>query len=865
MTVTQFKAALVCQKKAKLLKLGATEVSEEMSWMSNIQDNHLSQWLNAESVDAAIVLITEQIERIDKEWYSGDAEWAAAKSKFYEQFTRLVAYFKNNGYSIVSGVEKYSYQYITDKIDLTATDANGNVHKIKFDLYHAPVHTAKAKQDKNKPQFSLDLVLPAIALGGDAYYDVWYLRGKDDQGGRYPEFEKRPNCNIISFCYKDYDVKVALQSAIEFSKAECTPDDCKKCRVSDLCKGYAPIPEGSPVSAEDSGSVPVLTEAQEKVASWVNGMLAAIAVPGSGKTSVLIERAVRLILIGIFSGNILFLSHTRKAVEEIINRLAKRLGVSRDDEKMPVVMTLNGFGYNILRDNESLLGHNLKLASDGQRRELLERVLNDPTVQKISGVNYAVMKGDYGLLDRADAWVSYYKENGDEKFSSKFPKVDIFGVKAVSNALDALYEEYGYIRYDQQIRLAAEMLREHPDLAEKYSKIYRYVMVDEYQDCNAEQDEMVRLLCVHNNLVIVGDDDQAIYDWRGGSTDHIIRFAKGNPTVIMADNFRTNKPIANLSNLIISRNQKRIPKQIVAGRDAQNKPALLINPSDKQIVTYIGACGKRYGGGNVAVIARDNRVLKKIEDLLSEYGINHAASKDYLTDSKVFSLLRDVLRVHEDGPDGASEAFARLYASECGLPDLEAGYEETFHQMLIRNGLILDCNDTVANAKAWINSELPSAQFGQKLTKSYKIINYGENASAIIKDLFDIWFSGKENELSVLRVILDMFEESMVMSAENALRDMDVLVKYNDKTRVDYDYGPRFIRLLTAHDAKGKEFDAVVVLNIDDFIKGGTEEDNRVLYVAVTRARHSLILTTSGGEMENEIVSQIESAVQKCQ
>lgn len=865
MTINQLKAALVCQKKAKLMRLGASEVSEEIQWLSNIVDNHLKGWLEAGSVDAAIELVKAQIEHIDKDWYSGDAEWAAAKGKYYEQFSRLVIYFKNKEYSIISGVEKYSYQNISDRIDLTATDAEGRVHKIKFDFFHAPVHSAKAKNDKNKPQFALDLAIPAITLGTDAYYDIWYLRGKDDQGGRYPEFEKRPNGNIISFCYKDYDVKAALQSAIGYAKTECTSDDCKKCRVASLCKGYNPIPESSPSFAEESGTVPVLTEAQEKVANWVDGELAGIAVPGAGKTFVLIERMKRLIARGINAGNVLFLSHTRKAVDEIVTRVARELGLSRDGEGMPVVMTLNGFGYQVLRDNESLLGHNLKLASDGQRREMLERVLNDPAVQKISGVNYAVIKGEFGLLDRADAWVSYLKENGDEKFSSKFPKADLFGVKAVSNALDALYEEYGYIRYDQQIQLAAEMLREHPDLAQKYSKVYRYVMVDEYQDCNKEQDEMVRLLCVHKNLVVVGDDDQAIYDWRGGSTEHIIRFAKGHPTVIMADNFRTNKPIASLSNLIISRNRKRIPKQIIAGREAQNKPMLLLNPSDKQLVSYIGACGKRYGGGNVAVIARDNRALKYVEDLLSECGVNHAASKDYLTDSKVFSLLRDVLRVHEDGPDFASEAFARLYASECGLPDLEAGYEETFHQMLVRNGLIIDCNDTVANAKAWINSELPSAQFGQKLTKSYKIINYGENAAAIIKDLFDVWFSGKENELSVLRVILDMFEESMVMSAENALRDMDVLVKYNDKTRVDYDYGPRFIRLLTAHDAKGKEFDAVVVLNIDDFIKGGTEEDNRVLYVAVTRARHSLILTTSGGEMENEIVSQIESAVQKCQ
>lgn len=853
--------------KMKFQKAGALESSEELAWLQNIGENHLAEWLKAEPADAT-VLIEDAVERMDKEWYSGDAEYEATKNKFKIQFGRLVEYFRSSGLVPESWYERYTLNMgkvsITDHIDLTARDKDGKKHRIKFDLYHAPKHTLRAKSDRNHPKSALEICIPACALGPDSVYEVWYLKGKKDKAGVYPAYEVSPNTNIISFCYEGLDLRTSLAEAIKNSREDCTAEVCENCRVKGVCRGYSATPTGDAAGmVKPEAAEPVLTPEQEQVVNWRDGKLAAIAVPGAGKTMVLIKRALKLVESGVNPGNILFLSHTRKAVEEITERVADALGISRDDKDMPGIMTLNGFGYNILRDNEKVLGHTLKLASDGERKELLEKVLNDPVVTKISGVNYASMKGQFGLLENADRWIRFYKEHGPELFSLRYPRVDMNGVAFVSAALDRMFDTYGYIRFDEQINLVVELFTGHPELAEKYSKVYRYIMIDEYQDVNDAQDEMIRRLAVHGNLVCVGDDDQAIFEFRGGTNEHMLRFAEENTTVVMTDNFRTNDGIASLSNIIILKNKKRIPKSIRASRKAKNKPALLRNPDDDELANIIGGLAKSYGPGGVAVIARDNKTLNELEAKLDRKNIPHSASKDYLTDSKVFSLLRDVLRIHKNGPNEASESFARLYSSVCGFPDCEAMFAESFHDNLLRNGLILDCADTVQNSKAWLKSELPSADFGRKLMESYRVINYAESAQQAIKDLFDVWFDGTANELSVLKTLLDMFEEGRVLTAERALGLMNTLVKYGDKTRVDYDYGSGFCRLLTAHDAKGKEFPAVVVLNIDEFIKGGTEEDVRVLYVAATRAKHTLVLTTGGTELESEIVNQIEPAVLK--
>ena len=866
-TIKNFIAGLICKKKMRLSKAGCLENNGEIKWLMTMGEHFLPQWFK----DAAAGNnewennMTETVSKMDKEWFSGDAEFEAAKAKYTAQFGRMVRYFAGSG--LVPENWRQSFQLnvgkitVTDHVDFSALDKEGKRHIIRFNLFNKPELSVRARIDKNKPQYCLELVIPACALGNNAIYELWYLKGKNDSGTTYPAFEEKAGVNIASFDYSGFDMRNVFKQAVSINTALCTPADCENCRVRGVCQGYNETPIGDIEIDEKPLTECMLTPEQEKVADWVDGSLSAIAVPGAGKTHVLIERMIRLINRGINPSNILFLSHTRKAVEEISTRVADALELTRDDPNMPTIMTLNGFGYSILRDNEKLLGRTLKLASDGEAKELLERVLNDSSVGKIAGVNYAVMKGQWGLLEKAYSWVKAFKENGEEAFAVRFPNVDVKGVAFVSAALDRLFDEYGYIRFDEQILMVSELFKAHPELAKNLSKVYRYVMVDEYQDINDAQQEMIERLCVHGNLVCVGDDDQSIYEFRGGTVKHMMDFTAKNENVIMDTNFRTNDKIANLSNIIISWNRNRIEKVIKAGRTAENKPVLLQNPENKQIATYIGKLAKRYKPGGVAVIARDNKTLKKMEVLLDEYGIPRSASKDFLTETKVFNVIRDVLRIHAEGPAAASESFSRLYLSMNEFPEDEAGFDECFHDMLLRTGKILDCSDTVANAKTWKLSKLPTAAFGQKLMGSYYIINYTEGVPDMIQDLFDLWFDGTPNELSVLRAILDLFEEGLVGTSERALKLMDTLVKYGDKTRIDFDYGINFCRLLTAHDAKGKEFDSVVVLNADEFIRDGAEEDVRVLYVAVTRAKHTLVLTTSGGEREASFISQIAPAV----
>ena len=869
MTIKSFIAGLTCQKKLNINKAGCLEQNGELNWLSNvIGENYLPKWLQA-AVDGNEweSELSEVVSKIDPEWYSGVVEHESAKERYMEQIGRMVRYFAFSGLAPEKWYERFSLNLgsmsISDHTDITALDKDGKRHIIRINLFNKPEASARARIERNMPKFQLDLIIPACVFGTENVYETWFLKGKNDKAGTYPAFEEKPNTNIISADYAGCDMAEIFKKGVSIGTQLCNEAECDKCYCKDVCRGYNATPVGDlDDSVTTSMSEVQLTPQQKEVTEWKEGSLSVVAGPGSGKTRVLIERLINLVNAGVNPSNILCLSHTRKAVEEMVMRTSGALDMEKDDPNMPWIMTINGLGYNILRENEKLLGRSLKLASDGETKKFLEQVLNDPTVPRIAGINYLYLRfGDYSSLDKVFKWVCDYQEHGEEAFAVMYPNADIKSIAYVVGVIDNMFEQNGYIRYDQQISLVVDLLEKHPELAEAYSKVYKYIMVDEFQDVNTPQARMIELLAVHGNLVCVGDDDQSIYRFRGGDVKHMIDFSNRNKTVILDTNFRTNDKLADLANLVISWNHNRIPKVIKAIRKAPNKPVLLRNPDDEKVAGYIQSLCKYYKPGNIAVIARDNKSLEKMGNLLTKLGVAHSASKDYLKDTKVFNVLRDILRVHKEGPVGASESFSRLYLSMYDFPAEEADFDESFHDMLVRTGNILSCEDTLQNAKDWKDCTLPTAEFGQKVTKSYHLINYFENVPELIQGLFDVWFEGTGNELEVLRTMLDMFEEGRVNTPERALALMDTLLDYKDKARVDLDYGSEFVRLLTAHDSKGKEFDAVVVLNSDEFVKSDFEEDVCVLYVAITRARHTLMLATSGGENEANFIAKVAPAV----
>lgn len=869
MTVSSFKYGLFCRKKYVITNCGCLEPNGEMEWLLRVR-RQIPEWFRG-TPEQAKESIEKMISELKPTWYSGEAERQAAEEKFRVQLNRLADYFFMSGLTLNNGEEKYTVKVsenteVNDKIDFSYLDKQGKLHKVRVDMLHVNPYSTRAVKDVNKPQFALELLFPSFGLGDDSViYEVWYLKGKNDSGGKYPPFEVKAGANVVSFCFEGYDKDIAYKTALKEGQRECDAKDCDGCKCRSICKGYSETPV-SYISEEEvkGGGERNLTPEQIKVIKWVDGTLVVIAVPGAGKTYVLENRNGNLVAIGVNPSNILNLSFTKKAVAELAERIAKRLGIEDvNDPDMPVCRTLNGFGYDILKDNEKLLGSSLKLASDGERKALVKLVLNNPSVQKISGVNYAAMNGKFGLVNRVDNWITNLKDMGEAEFAKVNPKVDLPSLKFVTAELDMLFEQYGYIRYDDQIRMVVELFKKHPELVKKYSRLYKYIMVDEYQDCSKEQDEMVRMLAAHGNLVVVGDDDQSIYGWRGGSNEYLMNLSKQYPTVIMDTNFRSNQQIADVGNAVIFQSRERIQKQIKATRQAANMPVVYPHPDEKKVIGTLAALCNRYGGENVAVIARDNPTLNKFGKVLTENGVVHAECKDFLIDSKVFSVIRDVLRLHAEGSLHASESFTRLFISECGFAPVIAQFDESYADALIRAGIILDVNDSVANAKAWLNSDLPTAEFGRKLMKSYKAINYGEGASQVVEEIFNIWFAGTQNELVVLDTILDKFEEGCICTPEQALSFMDTLVEYEDTSRIEYDYGKGFCRLLTAHDSKGKEFDAVLILNADEFLKGGSDEDIRVLYVAVTRAKHTLVCTTLGSEYESDFLSILDQVTQK--
>ena len=839
MNINSYKTSLVCEAKAAIYGSNVLEENPELTMLREAKEM-MPQWFQMGTSDAAAA-VSSFLTKMSPEWFASNAEYEASLKGYTEMLTRMAEYFTEQNY-VFGEVINFSVEHdgkINDKAVL-AIGPEGEEHVVLLDFTHKCETSPKARTDKNKPQYLLDLILAREGIGkDDATYEVWYLKGKEDKAGSYPPFEIKSGSNIASYNFNGQDIAVAFDTACHLAAGR---KDCGNCRVCSLCKGYKTITAEADAAPVEVSSKKQWTADQQRVISHKDGPLAVCAVPGAGKTAVLVERVAELKGKGVKLPNILLLSHTRKAVEELKTRVAKRLNMSAADTDFPVISTLNGWGYSVLKDNKKFLGK-LKLASDGQRKAMLKDTLD--SVAPIEGVNYANMLGKYGALTRIDTWVTCYREAGEDGFAERYPKADLEGVARVSKALDEVFKSRGFIRFDDQLTYVVKLFTEHPEIAARYAKVHKYVMVDEYQDCNEAQDAMVeKLTASHGNIVVVGDDDQSIYKFRGGSNRFLIEFAKNHPSVYMTDNFRTNTGCAEIANRIIRHNADRLDKTIVAHKPCNNNPVLMRHASDERIAAMVKSACKRYGADNVAVIARTNPALEKFALVLDEAGVDHTSPKDYLVDDKVFGVLRDVLKVGLNGGGRATESFARLYQEFVApISFFDAAYDEAFLYGMNRTGQM--------------SLSVPEiAEFRRKLCATDRILKHTKDCRDIVSQIFDVWFEedAPRNATRVLEQLMDLVEESGCEDANEILGLFNSFVSYDDATRVDYDY-KGCVKLLTAHDSKGKEFDSVFVLSMDNFIdRDDPDESFRLLYVAMTRAKGTLVMSTDGNENEQEIL-----------
>ncbi len=602
-----------------------------------------------------------------------------------------------------------------------------------------------------------------------------------------------------------------------------------------------------------------LNPEQYRAASTVDGPLLIIAGAGSGKTRMITYRIANLLEQGIPQKSILALTFTNKAAKEMEQRITSLLN---RPAKGLTVSTFHSFGLQMLQRHSSLLG----------------------------------FRGKLTVFDSQDI-AAMIKESAREiKLSQE--KLDIYGIAAhfsrVKNGLaswegesgtwKSLFDEYqshlrayNAVDFDDLISLPIVLFEKHPEVLEAYQERYRYILVDEFQDTSRIQYSLLSMLSrKYRNICVVGDDDQSIYSWRGADYENITSFESDFPEVKeikLEQNYRCTGNILTAANHLISHNMKRKAKSLWTG-EQKGHPLHLIHPENETdeaafITSKIRELKfqRKLRYDSFGILVRTNALMSTIEsELLAEnipYSVSGGQSffarkevKDVIAYLRVLANPHndmDLLRVINTPRRGLGKTAIEQIRSAA-----EAGGSSLYSAAVQLSG---SGNSTLSE-----RSRRPLTDLLEMLQETSAAIRKSRNMSGVLKALLDrieyrlflIQEHPKNLQLGQWKYanverFLQFFSQwqSEADTPNPSLHDYINRISLSGKQEPDTREGR--VSLMTIHASKGLEFDCVFLPAVEDLIiphgksleenPDSIEEERRLFYVALTRARQSLFLT----------------------
>jgi len=589
----------------------------------------------------------------------------------------------------------------------------------------------------------------------------------------------------------------------------------------------------------------VLTEQQQAVVESEAQRIVVLSCAGSGKTTVISLRIARLWDSGIDPAQILSLTFSNKASQEMKRRICKEdksLGLGTN------VRTFHAFGLDLIRRNSSALGFfdQIRIA----KRSDIQKILHDIAVRKEN----ALLEGDHVL--------SYIK------------KCKSFEPIPHDKELDAVFSEYCaalkskcLIDMEDMIWLAVNYLKDHQTARQQISKQYRYIFVDEYQDTNEAQNKLLGLLINDTtNVCLVGDDDQAIYEWRGAKPRYIRQFAQSDRYELLKleCNFRSQAGIIDIANTLISHNQERVSKEIRAQRNFTFKPVYARFSTQAAEAEFVAkkiaelvAEGK-YSPSDIAVLYRVNDQAAIIQSMLKARGIEYDTLE--LDENAQYSQFIDVLQSivslqsTTDLSDAlnfpercfdrfifndAKSAYCDVYGQECNYSTLEWLDKlylsdvqfENCTEFRDRYGLITQLHQV---CNTWSPSQIIATYLAFMEKKQYNV-RFPDKYHFVLQT-YDIAKSYEESYQD--RSLTEfLYQLSMSIAAQDTARSVNL----------------EAVNLLTMHRSKGLEFKVVFIVGVqcgiipnEYFVRSENdlEADRRLLYVAITRAKDLLFISS---------------------
>jgi DNA helicase-2/ATP-dependent DNA helicase PcrA len=627
----------------------------------------------------------------------------------------------------------------------------------------------------------------------------------------------------------------------------------------------------SPPGAAPATAAPSLNPAQREAVEHGEGPLLVLAGAGSGKTRVLTARIARLIGDGIVRpGQVLAVTFTNKAAGEMRDRIGRLLGAD------PVGMwvgTFHAIGARMLRANAALVGRTpaFTIYDEDDTLAVIRRLMDR---HRLSPRTWAPRAVSAAISDARNALVA----PAEYEALAQTPLAR--AVAPVYRDLEPAFRAANAASFDDLLGLPVRLLTEHEEVRARYEQRFRVVLVDEYQDTNRAQYEFVRLMGArHGNVVVVGDDDQSIYGWRGADVRNILDFERDYPSarvVRLEENYRSSPQILALANAIISENAARRGKVLRATRPPGDPVALVAALDDRDEADFIAGeidqrrtrRGERLGAN--AVLYRTNAQSRALEESLRRRAIPYrlVGAVRFYDRREIRDLLAWLRLVANPADD---EAFRRaiaaprrgvgdttvealaLAATGAGVPLLEAARRE----------------DLVAGARIATRAAL--ADFAA-LVDRFRAMAADASVDRLILALVDATGyddalraegpEGLERLENVAELARGAAELVIDEGGEVGLRPLDhflqraTLVAGLDLLAPDADA----VTLMTLHTAKGLEFPVVFIAGLENGLfplarsfddPALLEEERRLFYVGITRAERQLYLTWARSRRRN--------------
>ena len=591
-----------------------------------------------------------------------------------------------------------------------------------------------------------------------------------------------------------------------------------------------------------------LNDAQKEAVQQVDGSILILAGAGSGKTKTITSRVAYLIKNGIPPSSILTLTFTNKAASEMRSRAMSLL--NNEVSYIPLMCTFHKFGLLFLKFHMSKLNrsNSFVIIDTDDKKRIIKSFDTDLTIAMVAN---EISRFKNNLLTPEDA----------------LKTAELPNFKKIAN-LYQKYEEYltinNLVDFDDLLALPFKILDHNPDLCKETSEKYQYIMVDEYQDTNDLQFKLLKKLSSeHNNLCVVGDDDQSIYGWRGANIKNILNFKdqfENTKVVKLTKNYRSTDTILKAANELIDHNRNRLGKDLHGTKEEGNEITVLHHDDETMEARAITRkILKLIDSGtdpqDIALLYRINALSRSIEEGLNRAGVPYkmvgglkfyerAEIKDLICYLRIISNPNDdfsIKRIINKPKRGLGRATIDKI--------LKAADE---YKCSIYSYLTTQTEDLASKVSKKAYTTLQEfCQNIQNLQESTQESTY--TLIDNLEDTFGIRAHYESLPDAMERVtnideFYGLFRDFVVQYPDSGLDDfLNDIALQSDQDQID----ERSISIMSIHASKGLEFEHLFVIGLEEgffpLIGDGTdiEEERRLGYVAITRAKKELTLSSS--------------------